>query len=190
MPFIRRHSYNIILNPAPAPRALPNSLLEYCSIITPNENEFTAMFKCRYPLQGKQLLEKMKARDLCNIVLTQGARGALWHFIYRDAKDVVPEPFYEDADGVRWNVTGPAGPDKLGANHYRPPKVNAIDCVGAGDCFNGCLATQLARAEWLDTAIPFAVAAAAIQVTRRGAQAAMPYRHEILKMLKRMKTKK
>jgi ribokinase len=57
--------------------------------------------------------------------------------------------------------------------------VNAIDTVGAGDCFNGAFAVGLL--EGLDPvrAARFASAAAAISVTRRGAQASMPSRSEV-----------
>ena len=58
-------------------------------------------------------------------------------------------------------------------------KVDAIDTVGAGDCFNGAFAVALL--EGLDpwAAARFASAAAAISVTRRGAQASMPSRAEV-----------
>jgi ribokinase len=58
-------------------------------------------------------------------------------------------------------------------------KVDAIDTVGAGDCFNGAFAVALL--EGLDPwdAARFASAAAAISVTRRGAQASMPSRAEV-----------
>ena len=58
-------------------------------------------------------------------------------------------------------------------------KVDAIDTVAAGDCFNGAFAVGLL--EGLDpfAAARFASAAAAIAVTRRGAQASMPSRAEV-----------
>jgi ribokinase len=63
-------------------------------------------------------------------------------------------------------------------------KVEAIDTVAAGDCFNGAFAVALL--EGLDpwTAARFASAAAAISVTRRGAQASMPTRTEVEDFLK------
>ena len=63
-----------------------------------------------------------------------------------------------------------------------------MDTVGAGDCFNGCLAAWLAESgPDMHGAIRFAVAAAAIKVTRHGAQAGMPYRAEILRLMRRAK---
>ncbi|HCN97253.1 MAG TPA: ribokinase, partial [Leclercia sp.] len=49
----------------------------------------------------------------------------------------------------------------------------------AGDTFNGALVTALLEGEPLDTAIRFAHAAAAIAVTRPGAQPSVPWRNEI-----------
>ena len=62
-------------------------------------------------------------------------------------------------------------------------KVKAIDTVGAGDCFNGAFAVGLL--EGLDPwdAARFASAAAAISVTRHGAQASMPFRAEVEEFL-------
>jgi len=61
----------------------------------------------------------------------------------------------------------------------KPFPVKVIDTVGAGDCFNGAFAVALL--EGLDpvAAARFASAAAAISVTRRGAQASMPSRAEV-----------
>ena len=69
------------------------------------------------------------------------------------------------------------------------PKVKPVDTVGAGDCFNGALAAELAREPGrYEPAMRFAVAAAALSVTRHGAQASMPRRNEILKLLKQVKS--
>lgn len=58
-------------------------------------------------------------------------------------------------------------------------KVEAIDTVGAGDCFNGAFAAALLEGKEAWAAARFASAAAAISVTRRGAQASMPSRAEV-----------
>jgi ribokinase len=57
--------------------------------------------------------------------------------------------------------------------------VEAIDTVAAGDCFNGAFAVALLEGSSPSDAARFASAAAAISVTRRGAQAAMPTREEV-----------
>lgn len=60
-----------------------------------------------------------------------------------------------------------------------PFKVQATDTVAAGDCFNGAFAVALLEGRDPWEAARFANAAAAICVTRRGAQAAMPTRAEV-----------
>lgn len=58
--------------------------------------------------------------------------------------------------------------------------VKAVDTVGAGDTFCGALVASLAQGESFLDAIRFANAAAAISVTRHGAQASAPHRAEVL----------
>lgn len=62
-------------------------------------------------------------------------------------------------------------------------RVQAVDTTAAGDTFNGALVTALAEGKTLDEAIRFAHAAAAISVTRKGAQPSIPYRQETLDFL-------
>lgn len=57
--------------------------------------------------------------------------------------------------------------------------VQAIDTVAAGDCFNGAFAVALLEGNDPWAAARFAAAAAALSVTRRGAQASMPSRAEV-----------
>lgn len=67
-----------------------------------------------------------------------------------------------------------------GSGHLVPaPRVDAIDTVGAGDCFCGALGAALARGETLEASMRFATHAAAIAVTRDGAQASMPHLDEV-----------
>lgn len=58
-------------------------------------------------------------------------------------------------------------------------KVKAVDCVAAGDTFNGAFAVALAEGKSCAEAIAFAQKASAISVTRPGAQSSVPYRNEI-----------
>jgi ribokinase len=67
-----------------------------------------------------------------------------------------------------------------GKGAWVPPfAVEALDTVAAGDCFNGAFAVALLEGNDPWQAARFANAAAAICVTRRGAQAAMPTRAEV-----------
>jgi len=58
-------------------------------------------------------------------------------------------------------------------------KVKAVDCVAAGDTFNGAFAVALAEGKSCKDAIAFAQKAAAISVTRSGAQSSIPFRSEM-----------
>jgi len=134
----------------PAPAAeLPAVMLKDVDIITPNETE-TAMLLGR--LRAPADPEKA-ARLLCE----RGPRdvvmtlGARGAFVYSNGHgEMVPAP-----------------------------KVKAIDAVGAGDALNGALAVALAEARDLVSATRFAVHAAALSVTRLGAQPSLPKRREI-----------
>ncbi len=68
------------------------------------------------------------------------------------------------------------------------PRVEAVDTVGAGDAFNGALAVAVAEDRAVDDAAAWAVAAAALAVTRPGAQAALPYRDAIDEMAARARS--
>ena len=62
---------------------------------------------------------------------------------------------------------------------YPCRKVKAVDCVAAGDTFNGAFAVALAEGRTCADAIAFAQKASAISVTRPGAQASVPFRREL-----------
>ena len=83
---------------------------------------------------------------------------------------------------------GSRGAYFVGADGDRGPvpafDVVPIDCVGAGDVFNGALGVALGEGLELRAAVEFASAAAAISVTRRGAQPSAPRRHEIDAMMR------
>jgi ribokinase len=140
----------VILNPAPA-RELSRELLSLVSVLTPNESEAAR-------LTG---LSTGGAEEL------DAAATALLH---RGVDAVV--------------ITLGAGGAYVATREVREMipayPVDARDTTGAGDVFNGALAVALAERMRLVDAVRFANAAAAISVTRDGAQPAAPYRAEIL----------
>jgi ribokinase len=69
--------------------------------------------------------------------------------------------------------------DDSGTHHHAAPQVVALDSTGAGDTFVGALASALVLGAAMTEAVHFAQQAAALSVTRRGAQASMPSRTEI-----------
>lgn len=64
-------------------------------------------------------------------------------------------------------------------------KMNAVETTGAGDAFNGGFATAIAEGLPIETALQFATCTAAISVTRLGSSPSMPYREEILALMKK-----
>ncbi|BDH47759.1 ribokinase [Salmonella enterica subsp. enterica serovar Choleraesuis] len=148
------HQVKVILNPAPA-TALPDELLKLVDIITPNETE---------------------AEALTGITVTddQGAARAAQALHDKGIATVI---ITLGSRGVWLSQQG---------NGCRIPgfKVKAVDTIAAGDTFNGALVTALLESRPMEEAIRFAHAAAAIAVTRPGAQPSVPWRNEIDEFLK------
>ena len=92
------------------------------------------------------------------------------HLLAKGVKGVVLK---RGSEGAYVSVAGGKGA------RVPPFAVKAIDTVGAGDCFNGAFAVALLEGRDPWEAALFASAAAAISVTRRGAQASMPSRSEV-----------
>ena len=148
-----RAGVRVILNPAPA-RPLPDRLLRRISILTPNETE-------------AELLTGIKVADAASAARAAAklrARGVATVIITLGARGAF--------------VAGEGG-----AQLVPGFKVRAVDTTAAGDIFNGALAVALAEEQPLPDAIRFANAAAAISVTRLGAQPSAPTRKEINRFL-------
>ncbi|EPT0359888.1 ribokinase [Enterobacter cloacae subsp. dissolvens] len=139
----------VVLNPAPA-RVLSDELLARVDIITPNETE----------------AEKLTGIRVENDDDAARAAKALHD------KGIGTVIITLGSRGVWASVNGEG---------RRVPgfKVKAIDTIAAGDTFNGALVTALLEGKGMDDAIRFAHAAAAIAVTRKGAQPSVPWRKEI-----------
>jgi ribokinase len=71
------------------------------------------------------------------------------------------------------------------SQHIPAPQVEATASVAAGDAFAGGLAVGLAEERALIDAARLGVATAALSVTREGAQASMPSRVEVDRLLER-----
>jgi len=139
----------VILNPAPA-RALDDGLLRGVSVLTPNEHE--AAMLAGIEVESEHDMRKAAARIR--------ARGPRTVVITLGERGV-----YASSEGSEGLV--PAF------------KVEPVDTTAAGDVFNGALAVALAERRSLPDALRFAQAAAAISVTRPGAQPSAPTRAEI-----------
>jgi ribokinase len=144
----------VILNPAPA-RPLPPALLRRVSVLTPNESEAEL-------LSGVRVAGDASAARAAAALRARGAQTVVITLGARGAFVASPE----------------------GGGLVPGFKVKAVDTTAAGDVFNGALAVSLAEGKALADAVRFANAAAALSVTRRGAQPSAPVRREIDRFLK------
>ena len=142
-------SAKVILDPAPAEK-LPSEILADVFLLTPNQTEAEQLTQIK-------VLDTDSAQCAANAMLDLGIQNVALTM---------------GNDGVllansESNTMIPA------------TAVNAIDSTAAGDCFNGALASALSKGSSLSTAAEFACKAAAIAVTRLGAQDSMPSQSEI-----------
>jgi ribokinase len=148
----RTSTGTVILNPAPA-RPLPPSLLEAVDVLVPNRSELALLSGAGAEPPDEATAASMAAR------LT-GPRAVV--------------------------VTlGPEGALVVeGGRSERVPAVpvKAVDTTAAGDAFCGALADAMVRREKLTDAARWAVRVAAVACTRRGAQASLPSRDEVLEL--------
>ena len=140
----------VILNPAPA-ATLPPELFPYIYVITPNETETTL-------LTGIMPVDESSAKKAAEKLVSLGVEhvvitlGAVGAYLYsKHIQQIIPAP-----------------------------KIKAIDSTAAGDTFNGALAVALAEGMGWVSAVTFANQAAALSVTKIGAQASVPLRKEVL----------
>lgn len=140
---------NVILNPAPA-RELPDALLSCVDVITPNETE-------------AEVLTGITVSDDASAQLAADA-------LHRKGIEIVMITLGAKGVWLSQNGRGTLIPGF---------RVQATDTTAAGDTFNGALVTGLLEEMPLESAIKFAHAAAAISVTRFGAQTSIPNREEV-----------
>ncbi len=69
--------------------------------------------------------------------------------------------------------------DRATVIHSPAYRIEPVDATAAGDTFNAGLAVALTEGRGMEEALAFANAAAAISVTRSGAQASIPTRAEV-----------
>ena len=97
------------------------------------------------------------------------------------ARSLIGRP--EQAIVVTLGGTGVAIVQDHGATRIPGHRVKVVDTTGAGDCFCGVLAAELARGASLEAATRFANAAAALAVTRLGAASSSPTREDVAAFL-------
>ncbi len=147
----KQNDVKTILNPAPA-KPLSDEILGLVDIITPNESEIQILTGIN-PDKASEI--KNAATHLLKkvndtVIVTLGDSGV--YFISKNGDE----------------------------GFVATTKVKAVDTTGAGDVFNGYLATSIANGENIRTAIALANKAAAISVTRKGAQPSIPTLDEVV----------
>ena len=151
----RQQGVPVILNPAPAPRqALPGSLLQQIEILTPNEWE-------------AQTLTGITVRD-------EPSAAAAASCLHKMGTPLVIITMGSNGAFI-------SGKEFQGLSNAFA--VAAVDTTAAGDVFNAALAVALSEKRPLREAVRFAHGAAAISVSRLGAQPSAPFRSEIEEFL-------
>lgn len=137
----------VILNPAPIDAPLSADWLAALDFIVPNETEAAALTGITVDSidSARDAARHLRQSGARNVLITLGGQGVLW----------LPEGTEE-------------------ARHFPAHRVTAKDTTAAGDTFVGGLAAALASGQPTDVAIHFGLAAAALSVTRAGAQPSIP----------------
>jgi ribokinase len=125
------------------------------SVLTPNETEASL-------LTGMRVTDVPSAKRAARALRRRGVRTVI----------------------VTLGAKGALVASEAGVDWVRGFKVKAVDTTAAGDVFSGALAVRLAEGRPLREAVRFAHAAAAISVTRAGAQPSIPTRREIIAKLR------
>ncbi len=139
----------VILNPAPV-CPVEDELLKHVSIITPNETEALM-------LTGIKIIDDATAAQSADLLHAKGISTVIITLGSKGA--------FVSHEGVYTFIPAPI--------------VEAVDTTAAGDVFNGALAVALSKNKTMLAAVDFACKAAAISVTRLGAQASAPYMNEL-----------
>jgi ribokinase len=144
----------VLLNPAPfAP--VPDELLQLCAFIIPNEGEAAKLTgaEVRDTASAARAAQQLRERARQSTVLVTLGANGVWI----EAKDF--------------------------SGHRPGFSVSAVDTVGAGDTFIGAFTVRMVEGADVREAARFGCAAAAIAVTRRGAQTSIPLRAEVEEFL-------
>lgn len=150
-----KYAKPFILNPAPYV-PVPEGLFDGVDYVTPNETEAEQFTGIR-------------------VDAVEDCRKAAAKFFEMGVKKVI----------ITLGVRGAYFTDGSEEIFVPALKVKAVETTGAGDAFNGGLATAIAEGMPMETALRFATCTAAISVTRLGSSQSMPSREEILALMEK-----
>lgn len=139
----------VVLNPAPA-TLLPDTLLKNLYLIVPNKSEAEI-------LSGIKVMDMESARHAAGLISAKGV-------------DIVV---------VTLGAQGALIKEYNEFYYVEGRRVEALDTTAAGDTFCGALCVGLSEGKSILDSVKMANHAAAISVTRMGAQASIPYRSEL-----------
>ncbi len=140
----------VILNPAPASRPLPADWYASIDYLIPNESEASA-------LSGLPVDSLASAETAATRLIALGAGKVI----------------------ITLGAQGSMFANGTGFEHFPAPTVKAVDTTAAGDTFVGGFAAALASGKTEAEAIRFGQVAAALSVTRAGAQPSIPTLSEV-----------
>jgi ribokinase len=145
----------VILDPAPAPKNLPDELLKNIDIIKPNETELKTLTgidtDCTENIvQAARILIN---KGVGKVIVTLGSRGSM----------LITDDTYKP---------------------FKVKKVKVIDSTAAGDSFTAAFALCVAKGKTCEEAIEFANRVSTIVVTRKGAQTSIPNYDEVVDLEK------
>ncbi len=146
----------VILDPAPAPDFLPDSLVAQLDILKPNETELGKL--SGHPTDTAEEVfaaarKMMQEKGVKTIIATRGSRGSV---------AITHDEIIEVA----------------------AQKVKAVDTTAAGDSYTAALATKLSQGAPMREAMEFAGRFAGVVTTRVGAQSSIPTLEEVAEFYK------
>jgi ribokinase len=150
----RSSGVRVILNPSPA-LPVSDELLKSISILTPNASQAEI-------LTGITITDERSAELAGRILLERGLNRVI----------------------ITLRSKGAMVIDNGGAEHVPGFEMKSVDTSVVSDVFNGALVVALAEGKNFYEAVLFANAAAAISASRLGALSSIPFREEILELLK------
>ena len=148
--YCQAHQIILIINPAPANQEIVD-VFPFIDVLTPNVHEAEL-------LSGISITDIASAKMAAQEIKNKGVQNVIITLGEEGAVVLTDEGFW----------------------HVETINVNVVDTTAAGDVFNGALAVALSEGKDFKEATKFACHAAALAVTRLGAQASIPYRNELL----------
>ncbi len=140
----------VIVDPAPAVPDIPKELWAYVDYIKPNETELNIILTGKADgLPLNEALTQVQQLGVKNVWVTMGGHGV----------------FFRDENGREETIPS--------------VRVKAVDTTAAGDTFLAAAAVSLSRGKSPAEAIAYGNRAAAVAVTRPGAQQSVPTEEEV-----------